>query len=472
MEIKHFEPRFAALDKAFPRLSLQERAVFLLVFRDGCTIGEIAGRLGIERSMAEKYLAKAILRWRREIANRGLESLMNLQIEREAAVWLVEMQTSESSSGTRGRLNWWPGPRPLYSTPRWLRASRAHVRACAELKPLWEVARRYDSGRMIDVESLIAAARTEASVVPIEKPRSAEPECAGSAVKEYRVPANRRRLQRAAAAALALVIIAGLLGGSFYPSRAQEYATGIGEQRTLTLFDGSSVKMHGATRIRVLFSAHERRIDLLQGEALFSVVKDAGRPFEVVVSDGTRIRDIGTRFDVNRIHSATIVTVLEGRVVVTRPCSPIATPSCALAILHPVEVGAGQQVIVTPDMTTRPQPANLAAATAWTRNLLVFDSTPLEQAAEEFNRVNVRQLVIKGTRLQNLHVYGLFKASDPSSVPRFLQALRARQPGIQVAETVDRIIVTKRMVKGAGAVHRHAKPRKALLHRPAVADDE
>jgi ferric-dicitrate binding protein FerR (iron transport regulator) len=110
--------------------------------------------------------------------------------------------------------------------------------------------------------------------------------------------------------------------------------------------------------------------------------------------------------------------------------------------LRPIEVGAGEQVVVAPHTIPRPEPANVTIATAWTRNELIFQSSTLPQVAAEFNRLNARQLVIEGPQLQNFHVSGVFPALDPASLPRLVQFLRA-QPGIKVIEADDRIIVTE-----------------------------
>lgn len=67
----HLERRLAALDRALSRLPPKARAVFVLQRRDGCTIDEIAGRLGISRSMVKKYLAKSILHCSRQLRSEG-----------------------------------------------------------------------------------------------------------------------------------------------------------------------------------------------------------------------------------------------------------------------------------------------------------------------------------------------------------------------------------------------------------------
>lgn len=56
----HLERRLEALERSLAKLSPKTRAVFLLQRRDGCTLDEIAARLGISRGMVKKHLAKAM----------------------------------------------------------------------------------------------------------------------------------------------------------------------------------------------------------------------------------------------------------------------------------------------------------------------------------------------------------------------------------------------------------------------------
>lgn len=324
---------------------------------------------------------------------------------------------------------WWRSSRPLYSSPPFLRRSLEELRAHKERQRSSEAAPHCDRGRPIDRESSSAAARPDSNVISIARPRGFRPGHAGVAGKGYRVPTKNGRLGWAATVVALAVIFAGLVGASLHLpiSRPQEYATRIGEQRTVRFPDGSTADLDGATRLRVRFSAHQRRIDLLQGQALFHVAKHP-EPF-LVVSGRTRVRDVGTVFDVNQMPSGAVVTVLEGRVEVTGPCS------------HPIELGPGQQVAMTCKVIPRRRRANLPATTAWTHHELIFDSTPLTDVAVEFNRFNSRQLVIEGTQLQSFKIGGVFAPLDPTSLPRLLQLLRA-QPDIQVSEASDRIVVT------------------------------
>lgn len=352
---------------------------------------------------------------------------MNAQIRAEAADWVVEFQTGETDAHARKRF------------ARWLRSSPEHVRAYIELVTFWEDAGRYDRGHAIDVDALIAAAFAEPEVVPLPGAGNGGlgPHGAGhqSAAPRARL---RTRLSVAAAAVVVLMAMAALV----LIFRPVEYATGIGERRTVTLADGTSVELDAVSRIRVQFGARERRIILLEGQAFFRVEKNPARPF-VVLSKGTRIRDVGTHFDVNQTASSTIVTVVEGEVSVSCPHPPVGAPSPALVLMKPVDATAGEQVIVASHAIPRLEPANLAEATAWTRNELIFESTPLPQVALEFNRLNARQLVVEGRRLRNFRVSGVFPALDPTSLPRFLKFLHA-QPGIEVIESGDRFVVREK----------------------------
>lgn len=67
----HLERRLEALDRALGRLSPKTRAAFVLQRRDGCTIDEIAVRLGVSRAMVKKYLAKAMIQCSRQMDDKG-----------------------------------------------------------------------------------------------------------------------------------------------------------------------------------------------------------------------------------------------------------------------------------------------------------------------------------------------------------------------------------------------------------------
>jgi len=92
--------------------------------------------------------------------------------------------------------------------------------------------------------------------------------------------------------------------------------TAVGEQRPLTLADGSQVLLNTDTAIDISFDAQQRRINLLAGEILVTSAKDPAtqaRPLLVRTLHGQAIA-LGTRFSVRLDGALTQVAVLEGAV--------------------------------------------------------------------------------------------------------------------------------------------------------------
>ena len=121
----------------------------------------------------------------------------------------------------------------------------------------------------------------------------------------------RRAMMAAAVGLFALGI--GWFGWSARP-QPWLIETAPGEQRTVTLDDGSQVVLDGATRL-ALDRRHPREVTLKTGRALFEVEHDEARPFLVQVGD-TTLTDLGTVFDVTHLPDGVRVSVSEGQVQV------------------------------------------------------------------------------------------------------------------------------------------------------------
>ena len=378
---------------------------------------------------------------------------MNTQIYEEASDWLVKHRTSELDHTDKVAFD------------SWLRMSPQHVRAYLEMSEIWEDASSLDSEQIAGVDELIARAQVEDNVVSLGGGASvragggagsgggSDGGCVGrgsggldgdgvgadadvlsgqgavcAAPDVERGAVRRAPLRVLLAASIAVACVAG--GVFAWLDRAPVYSTGIGEQRSLTLADGSTVTLDTRTRIRVRFSAGERDIDLLEGRALFRVAKNQRQPF-VVQSDRAAVRAVGTEFDVYRRAAADTVTVLEGRVAVTSGQRRV----------DAVVVPAGEQVAVLGSaQVTSPTAADVAAATAWTHRRMIFESAPLSAVVEEFNRYNTRRLVVGDPRLSGLHVSGVFSSTDPALLVQFLQM----QAEISVRERDDEIDIDAR----------------------------
>lgn len=218
--------------------------------------------------------------------------------------------------------------------------------------------------------------------------------------------APRRRLKPwvAAAAASALVVIVAIGVGLWF--QPQTMATQIGERRVVQLADGSQLTLDTNTRVEVRLSSEERRIDLLEGQAFFDVEHDASRPFVVVAGD-TRVTALGTRFDVRREAGSARVVLVDGRVRIQDPAR-----SRPDVILTP-----GERLDAAP--MALPMKTDVARAVSWTTGRIVFQNTPLGEAAAEVNRYTRSPITLQ-TQLATTTVSGAFDAGD---VEGFLAAL-------------------------------------------------
>lgn len=397
---------------------------------------------------------------------------MNVKIYEEASDWIVKHRNGGLDA------------REKRTFDRWLRESPQHMRAYLEMSSVWEDLPALERSWNPSAEELIARARADDGVVALSSQSSGadssledaerQPRMSVATIRQvsaHRGDPSTTSFHRKAGLLYALaasILVTFLSAGWFYLQRGV-YSTDIGEQRSLTLVDGSTVELNARSRIKVQYTKGERRIELFEGQALFHVAKNKLRPFVVQTGD-TRVRAVGTSFDVYRAKSGTVVTVVEGRVAVhtrqrlpdtaggfsqsvepplgagSRGAAGRADPpleSSIQATVDEVLIAAGEQVIVTPAAVTHPKRANVAAATAWTRRSLVFDASPLTQVAEEFSRYNVRPLVVKDPQLADFHVSGVFSSVEPTLLLRFLRA----QPELVVEETQTEIRIKKREAK-------------------------
>ena len=103
-------------------------------------------------------------------------------------------------------------------------------------------------------------------------------------------------------------------------------------------------------------------------------------------------------------------------------------------------LSAGQQAVLNAQSSSGALEADVTAATAWTRRQFVFESTPLGDVVEEFNRHNRRRLVLNDIALADFRITGVFSSTNSDLLIRFLRA----RPEILVTETEREIQVSRR----------------------------
>lgn len=218
----------------------------------------------------------------------------------------------------------------------------------------------------------------------------------------------QRRWHLPAAAAVTLLAL-GL--GLFTPwmQRGNAYTTGTGEQRSITLVDGSKVLLDAESQLTVRYSEHQRKLLLTKGQAQFKVEHDKQRPFVVQAANGA-VTALGTEFQVRVIGQEVLVTLLEGKVAVDMP-----GPSNAKATETLI---AGQQIAYSKQKKEvwKKRAADLEVAKGWTYGDLVFKRWRLDDLVAEMNRYSPTKLVIEDPSLGDLVVSGRFHAGDHQSL--------------------------------------------------------
>lgn len=243
------------------------------------------------------------------------------------------------------------------------------------------------------------------------------------------------------AAAAAVVLLAGTAWWARMP-RTSDLAPAVpsyqvleSAARRITLDDGSVAEVRGDSEVRATFTETERRVTLVQGEAHFTVTKDAARPF-IVSAGGASVRAVGTAFNV-RIDAGRIeILVTHGKVQVggaegAEGASPMAPPL----------VVAGERAVLEPAApvaVTSAAPAEIEQALAWQSTRLVFSRTPLGEAVEAFNRHAAApgvRLTVGDSALLARRLGGTFRATNVEGFVRLLEQsaeVRAERRGDEI----------------------------------------
>jgi len=248
-----------------------------------------------------------------------------------------------------------------------------------------------------------------------------------------------------AAAAVALLLV--------WPptTRAPENATVVFEAaayRQETLPDGSVLDLNRGAHVVVQFSAAERRVLLVQGEAQFAVAKNPARPF-VVRAGGVEVRAVGTAFNVKLAGPNLEVLVTEGTVhvsqqaVVAPAASAGSAPTAAPVVLAALTAGQRTVIpvatVIAPPVVVPASVPEIARLLDWQPRLLDFESAPLAEVVETFNRRNPQRLVIGDEELRSLTIVASIRSDNVEGFVRLLEGtMGVRAERTQAGEIVLR----------------------------------
>ena len=296
----------------------------------------------------------------------------------------------------------------------WMNADARHAEAFGQIEDLWR-----DFAALPCPETVPA------------KAMAADGYDASMSIGRWKARAGRIRAARLAlAASLAAISLVGM--ALWQPWKAfggEMLQTGIGQNRTVMLQDGSSVVLGGDSKVRLSFSAKARELTLVRGEAFFDVARDKLRPFSVQAGP-TRVVAIGTQFNVRRNDDdRVVVSVVEGEILVLGAGRAKVHESLSAGSRATLG-GAGRE----PARTERVVSTD---ATAWRSGRLAFESEPLRYVVEDVNRYSARPIELADERIGDLLITGTVRDDNISA---WLASLEPAF-GIRVVEEPERVVL-------------------------------
>lgn len=194
------------------------------------------------------------------------------------------------------------------------------------------------------------------------------------------IPLWKRTALRVAAALVPLVGLAYLVL-FFYTGKndKRHFVNNTRQVQTIRLDDGTVISLNQRSSLTLNTSPgkNNRREVWLKGEAFFTVIHQAGKPF-VVHTGSIDINVLGTAFNVNSMDNNAVVVLNEGSVKVN-------TSTGNALLLHPGEMAdysAGTKMLTRLKVDTLFQ-------TSWRYNLMAFKGeslkTVMQKLGEQYN---------------------------------------------------------------------------------------
>ena len=230
-------------------------------------------------------------------------------------------------------------------------------------------------------------------------------------------PSTRRKRQPLARYAVAASIVAVALGLGLFsglnhpPAYTAEYSTALGERRHVALPDGSVIDMNSRSRVQVRYEKNRRAIELTEGEAMFSVEHDTGRPFVVEAGNG-KVTVTGTRFDVRRDPTQTRVAVEQGTVKVQGQGADFITVTAGLGTRIDAQGVVAAAYAINPEELT-----------AWRSGKLVFNNASLSEVVAEVSRYRAKPLTVGNDKVGNLRLTSVFKSDNTDALLKALPSI-------------------------------------------------
>lgn len=338
------------------------------------------------------------------------------ELLRVAAEWSAELSSADIS------------PRRVVEWQQWLAASEANRDAFDRIQStLLAIDRSAGDDIPWPTEAEIAGDAYDGSVpVSVWRERSSRMSPRRTNGRGRPLVDTLRRYRRGIAVGLAASIVVALatpialqlIRSSQFEPVVTIVETRAGENRDVSLDDGSIVSVGARSVLWATLSRDAREVTLERGEAFFRVAKDPARPFTVKIGN-TTVAAVGTAFNIRRAGERVVVAVADGVVKVDASAGQGASPSRA-------QLGVGQQLSInTANGSSTMQVVDAGAIATWRDGLLQYQDEPLPSVIADVTRYSEYDIVIADPAVAELRVTGTVFANDVES---WLQSLEAALP--------------------------------------------
>ncbi|QPS11429.1 FecR domain-containing protein [Delftia acidovorans] len=304
---------------------------------------------------------------------------------------------------------------------------------CATARAGFEAWKRADprhAAAALDMGQFLDRLQVARSGPAGSRPARAALDASGSAGRKQDGQTRRARRTRRAGAALMLAAVLAVLAVLALPAWVALQAwppgylmadlrTATGQWQTRVLADGTRITLASGSAVNLRYDERRRTVELVQGEILVDVARDASRPFVVETAQGS-LRALGTRFVVDRQADATVLSVLESRVAA----------QAAAGGQDSATVDAGQRVRIT-DHSLGPVQAMDARglADAWRQHQLVVSDQPLAEVLDALARHRPGHIRYDSAQIHHLRVSAVLPLDDTD---RALQLLMSSFPELRI----------------------------------------
>ena len=279
-------------------------------------------------------------------------------VSHQASVWFALMHGGSPTQAERDEL------------AQWISADPQHAQAYAQLEGLWAAS---------------------AMLAPPSRP-------AASATL------SRRRFVGLGVAACTAAVVTGAtslwLKGMSSPFA--DLHTSVGERRTVQLPDGSAVELAGNTALNVDFSAGRRFMELLQGEAFFTIVPGSAGDLTVSTQAGRVVAEKG-EFCLSCEGATAMLAVSRHTVRV-------------ITADQQTDLSEGLSMRFSANHAGAIQHAELDQVLAWRSGRLVFFDTPLISVVNELQRWREGKIFIPDKQLAARRVSLILNLNRPDQM--------------------------------------------------------